>query len=607
MEKEIYNQENDSSDINNENEENEFSNIDFSFEKDDDFLPKENQFSEPNLSQPLESQPEQEKTIPSFEVSSNYPFQPPTPIPSPTEPRHILAKVIIGLLSFLIIGGIGVATALATRVWDPLWNPFRPSPETVIHTMLQKMKELKSLHTETNAEIVFKNKSEFKLKTHFWSNQINSENKANLENLKSEGGLNINFISEGMEFSFAGEIKQIGKVTYFKITTIPAAPFFQELFEELEINLNDYKNVWIKFDQDSIFERFKDFISPEDYKKLKEEQKKSLEKQQKIMEKISEKFENLKLFLLKEELRDEKIGNKKYYHYVVLLNKKEIQEKIPEIFKIILQELSSDNKEEFLEISENLEDITQKLDEFSEKIGDFQIDLFIDKKDNYLYKAKMEKNIDLKNFDLEKGSAILNFDINFSRFNEITKIEDPQDYKKFEDLFYDVFKRIFENITKSKKRAQLYSILSDLQQLRILAELIYEEENNSYKNLCLKNNLNTNNRFYGKELKNIQESINQTQGGSFTLRCYSSNDSYCIETNLTFLEEKICMDSSGVLRQIPNNYKCIGTGTSKNPYRCPVVSYYNLPSQPEKNPGIMTYLQSLQSSLLNSISKIFRK
>lgn len=234
-----------------------------------------------------------------------------------------LVKIIMGVVTLVFLG---VGIALAARIWDPLWNPFRPSPEKVISKMTEKMKEVKTLRTDLNAELDIKNELEFNLKGKFWADADNNDPK----NIKSAGGADINFAMEGMQFSLGLETKQIGETSYFKLTTIPATPLIENFLTMVGIDLKELKNQWIKSDKESL----KELLGEEYYEGLMKEQEEEEKKQEVMIEEFKKIIENKKFYSVKEELPDEKIGDKKTYHYTVSLDKEEIKKIIPELLNI---------------------------------------------------------------------------------------------------------------------------------------------------------------------------------------------------------------------------------------------------------------------------------
>lgn len=88
------------------------------------------------------------------------------------------------------MGVVGVGTSLATRVWDPLWNPFRPNPEKVLAKTASQMKELKTYHNKTVFVADFKNKEGFKIEGDFSGDSDNADG----NNPKLAGKFNLNFL-----------------------------------------------------------------------------------------------------------------------------------------------------------------------------------------------------------------------------------------------------------------------------------------------------------------------------------------------------------------------------------------------------------------------------
>jgi len=64
-----------------------------------------------------------------------------------------MKKIFISIAVIIILAGIGVVFALYTKMWNPIWNPFRPKPEVVLSEMVLKMKELKSFHVDGDFSI----------------------------------------------------------------------------------------------------------------------------------------------------------------------------------------------------------------------------------------------------------------------------------------------------------------------------------------------------------------------------------------------------------------------------------------------------------------------
>ena len=89
--------------------------------------------------------------MPNEQIKSEIETQTYYPSP-PQKKKSKILWIIIGGIILVVVGGI--LGALATRVWDPLWNPFRPEPTEVIEKMTLEMEKLKTLHSRTKLEII---------------------------------------------------------------------------------------------------------------------------------------------------------------------------------------------------------------------------------------------------------------------------------------------------------------------------------------------------------------------------------------------------------------------------------------------------------------------
>lgn len=358
---------------------------------------------------------------------TTYPFQ---TLNQPLNKSGNKSSIVFNILKILgIIAVLGLLTGvglLYARVYDPLWNPFRPEPKEVFERMTEKMKEIKSYHIDIDAEMIVKNKSEF---------NINGKIKSDIDindpkNPKTSGNTNLNFIMEGMQFSSDLENIGIGKTFFIKFITIPALPMFQPIFQIMGIDLNELKNQWVKIDDKTNDEISKKLLGKK-HKKYKKQQTENEKQEKKIIEEFKKIIENKKFYLIKKELPDEEIGQTKVYHYIVSLNKEEIKTIVPDLINTLIKfsgetNFSATQKEESL----------KEFDEFFERIGELQGELWIGKKDNLLYRFKGEKNFDLSQFeDNEKGTILIRIKIDGSKFNQPIKIEAPENYKNLEDIF----------------------------------------------------------------------------------------------------------------------------------------------------------------------------
>ena len=512
------------------------------------------------------------------EKLSSYGFSPPDFSAPERNPR---GPLIFALIFVLILVG-GFTGILASRVWDPLWNPFRPDPEKVILRAIKEMEKVKTFHQKFEGKVSFfvpkseRTSSEAKIDFKFSGNSKQDLNQ--LEKPKTDSTFDLEVIASGekeigVKFALGGEVRTLDEQVYIKFTKLPTFDFL----EMINVDFSSLEGFWIKIDQESIInlqKKLDEEFTPEKEKFYKEKTEKEERIQKELQEKIKEKLIGRKWFVVKKELPDEKIDEVSVYHYVVSLNNEEIVNLISEIWKEIERVML---EESGMAPTIEEEKLKKGLKELFEKIGEIGGEIWIGKKDYLLYKFSMEKKIDLRKFAQEEeeveGTILISARLENSKFNQPVKIEAPSEYKPVDEVLAPLFemflgtaKRQFEPSSIMEKEWKTEFSLSRLQ---FIAEFLYDEES-SYKNLCKNYQLNKTHAKYGKDLSEIESAIKEAQGGKLSLSCYSADNSYCVIVDLpTPKNKKYCVDNFSGVVEISGNLTCTGKGTSKEPYRCP--------------------------------------
>lgn len=358
------------------------------------------------------------------------------------KPIKLVIKIIIGIIILVVLGFV---ISLYTRAFDPLWNPFRPEPEEVIDKMALEMGKLKTSHSKIDLAITGENEGgfEFTLKTE--GNTDNTEP----ENPKLDGKFDITFSVTGAEspiggkFALGGDIKTISEVSYLKITTLPIIPFLDTY---LGIDFSQIKDQWIKIDPESITNFMKEMAGQEWTPEMEKMLEESLEKQKTLQKELQQELKGVltgrKVYLVKKELPDEKIGGTKFYHYVVSLNQVEVKKMIPEIWKVLEAVII---KEYGIAPTFNEAKFQEELDKFFNKLGEISGEIWIGEKDFYLYKIKGEKTVELSKFEKgAKGEITIKMNIEFSNFDQPVKIEAPAEYKTIEEILAPLIEKMKE-------------------------------------------------------------------------------------------------------------------------------------------------------------------
>ncbi|KPJ57065.1 hypothetical protein AMJ49_02830 [Parcubacteria bacterium DG_74_2] len=397
--------------------------------------------------------------------------------------KTLLIKVIAGIVIAVVVG---LTSVLYARIFDPLWNPFRPSPETVLTQMTKKMSEIKTSHSETDFEIVVKNEAKIEIGGKFLTDLDDTDS----ANPKSKGNFDFYLTFDGTSFSFGGESVAIDKASFFKLTTTPVLPEYLLKEIGLETGLNLIKNQWIKIDLESMIDWLKEFMKGELPLGTEEIFEKSIEKQIEMEEKIKriieEKLAMEQLFLIKKELPDEKIGEMKVYHYLLVLNQTEAKKMMLEItgiyFDIMFETMIENLPEPFRPSPEEIENakkeavrsLEEGLDGFFTKIGEIGAETWIGKKDLLLYKVKIEKEIDLADLfeGEETGEIFIKANIILSKFGEVIEIKEPEEFKNIGEIFEEI---LGPAIRKAQSKSRDEERKSDMRQIQVAMEFYYTD------------------------------------------------------------------------------------------------------------------------------------
>lgn len=312
----------------------------------------------------------------------------------PKTPLKINKGLIIKIGAAIIISAfILVGIALAARIWDPLWNPFRPEPEEIIEQMINNMKKIEQINSKARIEV--KNLNQEKEQGLLIEVNNNSDT-SNKDNMKLEGNFSLIFSSEGSQILVAGDYKKADKKAFLKLTTVPVLPTISTF-----IDLSILKDQWIE--------------SPENQQESKESTK------DKILNFLGEN----KIYSIKKELSDEEIDNKEAYHFLLGLNRLS-RENLEELIKSI-----SIPDDPYLNSLGDPGDITDNL---LKNIDDLEVEVWIGKKDKLIYKIGLYKEIESQLKDQSEVKLSISLEINFSNFNEPLNIKAPENTKTMEEI-----------------------------------------------------------------------------------------------------------------------------------------------------------------------------
>lgn len=320
----------------------------------------------------------------------------------------ILIKIVILVV---VLSLIGVGLVLATRIWDPIWSPFRPNPDKIIDEMMVKSKELKSLHSDGKINIILPKPENKRIAIIFSGD---SELSSDILNSKSLFDFDLSIKETNPQDDVSLKIKTIiiGQENYFNFVDINAESLLPML-SMFNIDINKIKGNWIQ--------------SP-----AADNQQYNSE----LYEKIKNMVQESKIYAVKEQLPDETIGGQKVYHYLVAIDNEKLIKLIGDIIDESIKQTSQTEQGGEFSLSFVSGAAKGVVSELLNKIGEIDFDLFIGKKDKMIYKCEITKSIDLSKLNSKiSGKISFDADINNSNFNQIVGIQAPQEFKKFEEIF----------------------------------------------------------------------------------------------------------------------------------------------------------------------------
>ncbi len=299
---------------------------------------------------------------------------------------------------------IGGGVVLASRIWDPLWNPFRPDPEEVLDSMFEKMRTEDSVHYKMEMSFVGKSGGE---ESRFSFAATGKGDSSDENNPRVEADFTLAASEAGnQEIALKSSLKGIGQDAYINLKEIGLSEQDQSLLLMLGLDLNQITNQWIKLSDDF--------------------QVQETEQSKRMIEEITALLEEKDMFDVKKEFSDEKVEGKGCYHYLLSLNKENFKEVVSKVY-----ETSFEGTQAAFMAGE----MSEQTDLFIEKIGGIEMDVWVGKK-NDLFKIALSKDIKGEDIGEPAGDdASLSAEMTFFDFGKKAEIEAPQDFKGIDELF----------------------------------------------------------------------------------------------------------------------------------------------------------------------------
>ena len=303
---------------------------------------------------------------------------------------------IIGLVVILVV--VVSAVLLGTRIWDPVWNPFRPSPEKVMAMMFENMKDVKTSHAAGKMILSVDQVNDISGKVTILMDS--DSDISNIASPKLSGSFQASYIDQATSMLVKAKTKIIDNAVYFNIEEFNV-PSLTLIFGMMGIDIDTMKGVWIK---SSDLQAAPDQFSA----------------------KMQELISNTKVYDIKEQLPDQKIDGQSMYHYSMVLN----NERFIDLMDGIMDET--------VEMSQNAlmaGMVKGMILEALKNIGEIKAELFIGKKDYLIYGLKMLKDINVSAISPGMSGVMgINFEQYYSKYNQPVVIQAPANFENLEEF-----------------------------------------------------------------------------------------------------------------------------------------------------------------------------
>jgi len=454
----------------------------------------------------------------------------------PARKKGGIMPILITIIVLLVIASlVGVGVALGSRVWDPTWNPFRPSPESVILKALNNLNEIKSENFSSEISLSGEGiqasggSSNFNVSFNTTGGVDNSD--INNKLLDIQGSLtasatNTSAPEEQYNISLSGQARLIQQDLYLKLDEANLGGLESFLLMFGGPDINEVKGKWIRFQINDLSQIPQTQIIDGQQAEMEQNLKDALDKIAKILS-------DRKVYDIS-QMPDNQGTEGKEYHYYVSLSQKKVIDASPEIFGV-LQEYYNKNSPE-TPFPYTLENFQKSINDAFDKIGKLGADLFIGKDDNFFHKIQIIKDLDISKFENSSSGIIkINYKMEEASINEPIEVSVPEGYINFKDLLSSII------------------LKSNINQISVIAQEICSTRNSCYS-LCKNGLLNGIQANYGKELIDLNDAT-VAQGVTKPI-CFAGTKDYCVSTLLTD-GSWLCVGKTGIL----GTTKCISSKT----------------------------------------------
>jgi hypothetical protein len=329
-------------------------------------------------------------------------------------PKRDLKKIYFGVGIGVVVIILGCTTALATKIWDPSWNPFQPNPMLILNSSISRLSELQYLHTDIDLNVSAVDQGE----------KIGLEYKMSMDvdndpdEPKSFTNLSVGILSHGIKMVFSGDAIEIGDIAYMRLRGIPYV--IQLQLDASGIDIKEYANRWYKLDPAEL----------------------GISVDSSVVEELEESLTSLnnkyKIVKFVKRLDSEIINNEATYHYLFRVDKDESMKYILDFFSLAKEQVGETAMED-----PGIDEIYEEIEGILSIIEPIEFEVWIGKSTHVLYKARYQKRFDpallraggiIVSQENENDTIDVNLEVRLSDLNIVNTIEAPQESESLIDL-----------------------------------------------------------------------------------------------------------------------------------------------------------------------------
>lgn len=287
------------------------------------------------------------------------------------------------------------------------------------------------------------------------------------ENFKDDININLKITIDGTTLNLGLSIRTIAKNIYFKVNQLPyPLSFFVP---------SEFQDSWWGLDVEKM-EELAEGEAPDVLKTIGVSDLTDSDKRKKEIEnELALIFTKYELLSITERLADEEVNGVNCYHYAYEVNKENLKNVLKEIINLAENQTKETGNSPVGLLSEN-EEYKEFIEQFEKIITSFNGQIWIGKKDYYLYNFNFDLKIDLNGIEIDGKTIpenVIKFDlkgeIKYSDFDQDTTIIAPEESKSLTEYFES-------SISDSRMELRDAKRLSDIKQIMTALELYYNDE-----------------------------------------------------------------------------------------------------------------------------------